>query len=178
MPARLTLARLAVASGKPADAIAHLQRVLKDQSRNTTAALMLAELHAGGHRYDQAIAVLEATARGGSEVSVTLALANLYIRTGRFDDAVARLAPLLKENPNFVQARLLTGQAQLGKHDVAGAIASSRRSSTSTQNSPTLTITWDARCEPVGMSTVPRGRTSGPSSSRRRPNRSRSSWRP
>src|SRR5262245_50750629 len=45
------------------------------------------------------------------------------MRTGRFDEAIARLAPLLKENPNFVQARLLTGQAQLSKRDVPGAIA-------------------------------------------------------
>src|SRR5439155_167833 len=55
VPARLTLARLAVANGKPADAVQQLQRVLKDQPNNIAAAMMLAELHAREFRYDQAI---------------------------------------------------------------------------------------------------------------------------
>jgi hypothetical protein len=46
VPARLTLARLAVANGKPADAAPQLHRVLKEQANNSAAALMLTELHA------------------------------------------------------------------------------------------------------------------------------------
>ena len=53
---------------------------------------MLAELHAREFRYDQAIPVLEAAIRGNAESTTpTLVLANLYIRSGRFDDAIARL---------------------------------------------------------------------------------------
>src|SRR5207249_8264975 len=43
------------------------------------------------------------------------------IRSGRFDDAIMQLSPLLKDNPNFVQARYLSGLALLGKNDLAGA---------------------------------------------------------
>ena len=49
-------------------------------------------------------------------------LANLYIRSGRFDDAIARLAPLLKNDPSSVPVRLLMGQAYLAKSDLSGAI--------------------------------------------------------
>ena len=121
--ARLTMARILVADRKAGNAIPHLQRVLKDQPGHVPAALMLADLHAREFRYDQAIPVLESAARATAEDAITLTLANLYIRAGRFDEAIARLAPLLKENPNLVQARFITGLAQLGKRDVSGAIA-------------------------------------------------------
>ena len=85
---------------------------------------MLADVHTREFRYDQAIPVLEAATRvAGERTALTLALANVYLRSARFDDAIGRLAPLLKENPNFVQARYLTGLAQLGKLDPAAAAA-------------------------------------------------------
>ena len=174
MPARLTLARLAVVNGKPADAVPQLQRVLKEQPNNSAAALMLAELYAREFRYDQAIAVLEAAIRGSAESTTpTLVLADLYIRSGSFDDAIARLAPLLKNDPTYVPAQLLTGQAYLAKGDLSSAIG---QFETVTRLNPRL---FDGHYQ-LARALLARGdregakkNTSAPPSSPRTPSRSR-----
>jgi cytochrome c-type biogenesis protein CcmH/NrfG len=67
--------------------------------------------------------VLEAAIRGNAESTTpTLVLADLCIRSGRFDDAIARLAPLLQNDPSYVPARLLTEQAYFAKSDLSSAI--------------------------------------------------------
>ena len=50
------------------------------------------------------------------------ALADLYLKGGRYDDAAARLSPLVAAQPNAVTPRMLLGTAFLGKGNPSEAI--------------------------------------------------------
>ncbi len=116
VPARLRLAGLALAGKRPADAVHHLQLVVKDHPGNLPAALLLADLQARRAQFDRAIPVLEAAAQANPQaLDVSLRLAEMYATAGRLDEAAARVSPVVTTAPKLVPARLLLGLVLLSK---------------------------------------------------------------
>ena len=120
--ARLGLARVLITQGKEEEAIAQLQAAATDKPDDIASVLLLRSLYERLGRPNQAIAVLEAATRAAPRQLVFgLALSEVYVRAGRYDDALGSTSKLLAKQRDLAIARLIHGQASLGKGDVEGA---------------------------------------------------------
>jgi len=61
---------------------------------------------------DQAVPVLEGALKTSPrQPSFAIPLGNLYLKKGRYDDAVALMSDLLSKSPDLADARLIRAQA-------------------------------------------------------------------
>jgi tetratricopeptide (TPR) repeat protein len=98
-------------------------------------------------------------------------LADLYLKRGRTDDAIARLAPLVAAEPNLLQARILLGVAYLAKFDTVEAIKQFTQVNEANPNVAVSHHLLGAPCCCVAMPRAPVANTRRPSSWTRRRNR-------
>ncbi|HEV8226042.1 MAG TPA: tetratricopeptide repeat protein [Methylomirabilota bacterium] len=123
VPARLGLARIAMAEGNDEEAVVQLQAAVKERPGDLTSVLLLRSLYDRLGRPELAIPVLEASIKAEPrQLAFALALAEVYGSVGRYDDALARTAELLARHPDLSAARLVRGQAYLAKGDPGSAL--------------------------------------------------------
>src|SRR5262249_55535551 len=120
--AKLGLGRALIAQGKEEDAIVQLQTVVTDKPDDLASVLLLRSIYERRGRPDQATAVLEAATKAAPRQLVFgLALSEVYLRAGRYEEALARASELLTIQRDLPPARLIRGEANLGKGEAEKA---------------------------------------------------------
>jgi len=122
--AHAALGSIAVSEGNPADAATHFERALElDPASPTVLGNSSTVLKTLG-RLDEAIALDEETVRRDPVNTAWLFnLAAAKHWAGRNDESIALLRTVLSLSPSFNGARLILGEALLGKGDAEAALA-------------------------------------------------------
>jgi tetratricopeptide (TPR) repeat protein len=112
--ALIGLGRLLFHQGKREEALAALGQAKATEPGNPKVHLALSAAQATLGRLDAAITELEQLPRPARSARVVLSLARLYVKTGRFGDAIELLSPLLPHFSEATPAQYLLGHALLG----------------------------------------------------------------
>jgi len=123
----------------------------KSNPGNGRALAGLTETLSSQKRMPEAIAIVKsALAREPQRRELNLFLANLDLRSERYDDAIAIYKSVLEKEPRSVQILLWLGQAQEFKGDTNGAIDSFRRCSQQAPNDTNCLILLSLAMEATG----------------------------
>ena len=119
---RLGFARVALAQQRKEEALTQLQSAVKIRPDHRVG-LLLASLADKLGRAEVAVPALEAALKASpKQTDLVMVLSELYVRVGKYDQAIAGLSTLIAENPNLTAARIVRGQALLAKRDGAAAL--------------------------------------------------------
>ncbi len=111
----------------------------------------LTEALAGQHRMPEAIAIVKvALARDPQRRELNLFLANLEMRSERYDDAIAIYKSVLEKEPRSTQLLFMLGRAQQFKGDTNASIESFRRCSQEAPNDTSCLIELAVAMEGTG----------------------------
>ncbi len=123
----------------------------KTNPGNGRALAGLTETLSSEHRMPEAIAIVKtALAREPQRRELNLFLANLDLRSERYDDAIAIYKSVLEKEPRSVQLLLWLGQAQEIKGDTNGAMDSFRRCSQQAPNDTNCLVLLSLAMEATG----------------------------
>jgi putative PEP-CTERM system TPR-repeat lipoprotein len=122
LPARLNLAKLDLADGKPDAARLRLLDILKKQPNNADAMFELARLEEGAGRIDESIRWLEKLlAIERRHVAGAEYLADIYIRRKQGEKALAVAKDITRSLPENLPALATQARAQMAMADLSGA---------------------------------------------------------
>jgi tetratricopeptide (TPR) repeat protein len=102
---------------KTEQALAFLERAAKDDKLHTPAIVAQARCHRMLDNPQRAMQLLEKVVGTSQDLTAIVELAQLYLDSGDFEIAARKVEKLVKEDPNYVDARYIYAQAlrQLGQ---------------------------------------------------------------
>lgn len=114
-------------------AVEYLKKAIEIQPESPESLYMLGDIYSRLHRIDEAIPIYRALARipEVNNLNVKKRLALFLIETGGFEEAVDLLSPIVQDDPNNLECRLLLGRAQIGTQQYKEAIETLRSIQTS-----------------------------------------------
>jgi tetratricopeptide (TPR) repeat protein len=102
---------------KTEQALAFLERAAKDDKLHVPAIVAQARCHRMLDNPQRAMQLLKKVVEASQDLTATVELAQLYLDSGDFETAAGQVEKLVKEDPNYVDARYIYAQAlrQLGQ---------------------------------------------------------------